>query len=297
VDKAYFGEHLALSIIYGILFLLCVVMLIQKRKQSTQHWHNLFYCLLSVGSLGRATYMVSQFFVSSMENFRYRNEVLGMILSFPSFIYFSAYLIILFRWALIYHNSYDMSALKFAHVKVLFYVFNAFMYGVVIILYILDITIYPPHNVQACWGYVTATPIESTVYAFCAACYFITSVGFVVYTLRITQKFKYLPSRNRSKEEVSGRLQRFTILVLIVFCVRAFLTVYTNFFNVEFSLKHWYVDGLYYLVLEIVPLILMFFILRMHPIKINSGSGSNSGGPNVTTPLINNNSPYAYAYA
>lgn len=298
VDRAYFGEHLALAILYGILFLLCVVMLILKRKASTQHWHNLFYVLLAIGSIGRATYMTSQFFVNSMDQFRYRNEVLGMMLSFPSFIYFSAYLIILFRWALIYHNSYDMSALKFAHVKVLFYVFNAVMYTVVIVLYIIDIWLYPPHKVQECWGFVPATIVESSVYAFCAACYFITSVGFVVYTLRITQKFKYLPSRKGSKEEVSGRLQRFTVLVLCVFCVRAVLTIYTNFWDTQFSMQHWYVDGLYYLVLEIVPLVLMFLILRMHPIKIaNSNTPGGHSGPNATTPLINNPPSYAYAYA
>jgi len=289
VDKEYFAVHLGLAVCYGIFSLLCIFMLIQKRKQSTQHWHNLFYVLLCVGSIGRSAYMISQFFNdTSLGQLRYRNEFLGILNSAPSFIFFSAYLIILFRWALIYHNTYDMSALKFVHVRVLFYVFNGIMYTMLVTLYILDFALYP--LAEECWGYVSATPVEEVIYAFCAICYFITSIGYVVYTLRITQKFKYLPSRNRSKEEVSLRLQRFTILVLIVFCIRAFFIVYTNFWNVEFSMQIWYFDGLYYLLLELVPLVLMYFILRMHPIK--TAPGANNSGPNATTPLINN-MPYA----
>lgn len=74
-----------------------------------------------------------------------------LLISFtPSFIFFSAYLIILFRWyvgclpayffshilcrAQIYHNSYEMTSLRYDHLRIIFYLVNAAMYITVIAL-------------------------------------------------------------------------------------------------------------------------------------------------------------------
>jgi len=275
--------HLALTVVYGSFCVICIANMILKWKQNTLHWNNLFYLLLCVGCTTRGVYMISQYLIeesSTIRNIPDLNAIENVLNSIPSFIFFSAYLIILFRWAIIYHNSYEMSFIKFAHVKVLFYFINMFMYTVVFTLYFLDAAVFPG-GTEYC-GFVTSTVVEQITYGFCAVMYLLTSLGFVLYTVRITRKFRYLPSRNNAKEDVSVRLQRFTILVLIVFCARAILILYTNFWYTDFSLDYWYVDVLYYLLLEIIPLGLMFVILKIHPTK------SPPDGPNSTTPLINN---------
>jgi len=207
----------------------------------------------------------------------------------PSFIFFSAYLIILFRWAQIYHNSYDMSSLKYNHLKILFFLVNGLMYAVLITLYVLEYVYYNNNN-----DYVTPSnkckimgdTVQGITSGFCTALYMFVPLGFALYTFRITRKFRYLPARSAAKREVSLRLQRFTILVLAVFCIRAGFTAYSNMFYPNMPLKYWWSDGVYYLLLEIVPLILMFMILRMHN-KGGPESNGQSSGPSATTPLIN----------
>eukprot|EP00026_Physarum_polycephalum_P012956 Phypoly_transcript_13309.p1 GENE.Phypoly_transcript_13309~~Phypoly_transcript_13309.p1 ORF type:complete len:320 (+),score=19.42 Phypoly_transcript_13309:72-1031(+) len=294
--------HLCLCVCYVILSLLCLGHFMYKlytsHRTTQTNWHNLFHPLLFFGSLVRGLYMFIQFAPHTIPQLNAPNGMLAnpanTIISFtPSFIFFSAYLIILFRWAQIYHNSYEMTSLKFNHLKILFFFVNGLMYAVLVTLFTLEYIFYdntgPPnkHNNtrpnQCTFG---GDIIQGITSGFCTALYMFVPLGFAVYTFRITRKFRYLPSRSPAKREVSLKLQRFTILVLAVFCIRAVFTAYSNIFSPNMPIVYWWSDGVYYFLLEIVPLLLMFLILRLHN-KGGMDSSGQSSGPSATTPLIN----------
>lgn len=286
--------HLILAICYGILCLLCVVHFFYKlyTAQATQTpWHNLFYPLLFIGSAVRGILMLSMYLPTPVHSTK---PFILMTFTFtPSFIFFSAYLIILFRWAQIYHSSYEVSSLKYEHLRLIFYLVNALMYIVVISLFVADALFgdEDSNSVDADVCLQSNDPIQYTITALCTSLYILTPIGFSVYTFRITRKFRYLPARSPAKREISRRLLRFTTLVLIVFCFRAGFTAYSNIdHKSNMSIEYPWSDGVYYFLLEIVPLVLMFLILRMHSTK---SSDSHSSGPSAVTPLINHPLPFA----
>lgn len=272
--------HFGLAVSYGIICLLCILhfcfKLYNSHNQLTQStWHNWFYPLLFIGSAARGVMMIFMYMPPE------HSTKFFLLLSFtPSFIFFSAYLIILFRWAQIYHNSYEMTSLRYDHLRIIFYVTNLSMYIIVIGLLVADL-VKNTTPTEKCLQ--SNNPLQYTISTFCSALYILTPLGFVIYTFRITRKFRYLPSKSPAKKEVSRRLQRFTVLVIVVFFCRAVLVLYSNISVENISVTFPWFDGVYYFLLEIIPLALMFAILRMHSSK---GLDSNSG-PTANTPLIN----------
>jgi len=202
---------------------------------------------------------------------------LNVILNFfPSFIFFSAYLVIMLNWAEIYHNSIEMSSSQFRLLKPIFFICITFLYTSVIVMFLSDVLFF---EMQYSSESQLQNPIEKAIALYDAVLYIPTSIGFMVYCIRIMKKITQVREYSKSKIEVSQRIQKFTILVCIVFCVRSTTCLWVVLTNPRIS-HEWWFDGAYFFALEILPAGLMMSILRMNTKK-------SAKHPSMTDPLIN----------
>jgi len=268
---------------YIVLMVLCVVNMVRvmhrQRKSNatvrTNFWKMLFYPSLFVGCLMRTIFFVLQPLVleDAIEMVNSLNIVLDY---FPSFVFFSAYLVIMLNWAEIYHNSIEMSSTQFRYLKPIFFIFIGFLYTSIIALFVCDLLLSPNQYIPES---KLQTDIEEIIALYDAVLYIPTSVGFIVYCIRIMRKISQVRDHSRAKIEVSQRIQKFTILVCFVFCVRSVICLWVVLSGSPPISTKWWFTTTYFVVLEILPLALMINILRLHPKKPTN--------PSVTTPLIN----------
>jgi len=256
-DPRYDIVHYLLSGLYIFLLFLCfgvVVRLISKNHWNLR-WQKLFHPLLMAGCLVRATFFGLQPFI--MENEVRIDNKLNLILNtLPSFLFFANYLIILFLWAEIYHYAHQESHVGIERLQPIFIVITGLMYGVVAVLYCLDFILYPPHYLNVS---ESSNPVESTIYLFGVAIYTFTSIGFLLYGIRIYFKFSSVPIYTNTRKQVLRKIQVISMLVSFCFITRSALIILGILVNMS---EFWWFDGVYYFFLELVPLVLMLQLLH-----------------------------------
>jgi len=283
--------HLSLGGFYLLLGLVCAVNIIRivlRRQDNPSHhqaqrtgsrtWSLFFYPLCFVGAIFRAAFFAIQPLI--MERIITLASSINYVMNtLPSFIFFATYLIILFRWAEIYHNSYEISSVKYQHLQTVLLWIIVCMFSILLILYCADFFIFPTTHSDVSQ---VENPIEIAIMGYDIALFLVTSFGFVYYGVSLSRKINQLPTYSNALMVYCIRIQRFTAFVCFVFIVRTILLIYMLLFRRDISVFWWF-DGIYYFGLEVLPLVIMMYILRM---KIKGNRKLHH--PTSTTPLINN---------
>eukprot|EP01114_Cavostelium_apophysatum_P001539 TRINITY_DN11338_c0_g1_i1.p1 TRINITY_DN11338_c0_g1~~TRINITY_DN11338_c0_g1_i1.p1 ORF type:complete len:307 (+),score=63.77 TRINITY_DN11338_c0_g1_i1:128-1048(+) len=266
--------HFVMVFIYFVLLIIAIVMFKKYHYNSRT-----FKVMLILGTVVRMFFFLMQPFI--IEGIlRISNAFNVFFNSLPSFFYFSAYIMILFFWMQIYKTNmpHKLKTVDRA-IWVPYVTFNLVMYGIAIILYTLDFLV---------GGGVTARDYSSVpqaqnkyevgVFCMTASLYIVVSVGFFFYGYCAVRHVYYenvevALQRIEERRALLRRVAVITLICMACFVCRAIITLLALFDkSMNFD---WYLDGIYYCGLEVVPLLMM---LRAYsPTKKKSG---------VRSPLI-----------
>jgi len=260
VNLRYDISHFVLAGFYFALLVLAVVMFLRFLYFSA--W---FKAAFIIGISLRLISFVMAPFVQE-EILVLANSINFFIMTIPAFFLFSAYIIVLFFWGEIYKE--EKQNLVEGKMKIAVIVINVFMFTVLFVLYLLDILKEPGHFTTNSAS-KTASPssaYEIVIQIFAAALYVLVSFAFFVYGYYIFQKADKSNQANQSGNNliVEGfskrrRLRRkigfIAVSVMATFFMRAGFTL-ANIFSSDIG-SVWWLDLVYYSLLEISPLILM----------------------------------------
>lgn len=204
----------------------------------------------------------------------YINIVIG---SMPAYIFISCYLIILFLWIEIYH---DISGSYSSILRPIFFISQGLIYTIVIVLNILNVLLYKRGKDKNpnIFEMVVESPFEKALHIFLAVLYSLSAFGFLIYGscfyCNITREKK--PLLLRFRQTVLPKIRNLTILCSICFLFRGALTLWNGI--QDWPRGKWWVDPLYYSLLEILPILLMMIVLRPSSTYIQSESRTESSG-------------------
>lgn len=238
----------------------------QPQRNVFKAWGSTFYPLVLLGCACRAAYLFTWPWIYIETN------TLFLINFIPSLTFFSAFLVILFCWARIYHSSFEVEhPFQTRNLKNLLVIINILMYTISLVLYIFNITFYPHEDKDE------ENPFSRALELFVASLYVLASAGFTLYTILIHRKMK----RITTLDSAVSKIHYFTFVVVISFLLRAALVASDSFFNLSVIP---YLQPVYYLVLEVLPLSLMIYILRMEKRR-------RVGTINASSPLLKKTLP------
>jgi hypothetical protein len=252
-------------------------------------WQRTFMVMLLLGTLTRTVFFALQPFIMEgvIEILNFWNAILNV---FPSFFFFSCYLIILFLWAEIYHNTYG-PAKSINKLRPIYFIVTALMYGVVITILVADWVV--NHDILVKQHEKIPEPrttLERAVFLIDGSIYLITALGFIIYGGSFYVRFvRAGPLLSKMRETVLPKVKLLTILCTLCFVARSVLTIVGAFGNI--AAWEW-IDLVYYVGLELIPLILMLIILRptSSPRQYSSSSTAKSPLVSEQRPSVNYNS-------
>jgi len=282
----YDGVHFFLVTCYFILFGVGIFMFVRYQYNS-----NFFIATFMTGTLLRLLFFALQPFV--MEGILVvGNSINFMLNTFPSFCFFSAYMMLLFFWGEIYRTS-DEKGLS-DKIWRFFVVLNCLMYLTVVTLFILDLAI---NGVDTRSSKVPSpqTAYEQSVMIFAGIMYAAVSIGFFVYGY-YTFRYGYydnagLPiKRSVERKKLLRKVGTITLVAMTCFLVRSAVTMWAVF---DPDLDWWWwLDGVYYFFLEVIPVLLMlgaYVQPRVNRKRMSyklSGGGGSTPDTTVNSPLI-----------
>jgi THH1/TOM1/TOM3 domain len=245
-------------------FLLAIAYLAMMLYASFMFYRYQYHSKLFMGTFAAGASLRMVFFFLSpfiKENvLRMANSLTFLMNTLPSVLLLSTYMSIIFFWGQLYRS--EASVLVIARQPNYFSLaVNVLMYLAVAVLYALDIAFFP--KMHAADVAKPHTPYEEATQLFVAGMYVSVSVGFFLFgwfTYRKTWQENYglQPHRTRFRRSLLNRVGKVTLICMSAFVVRAAITTWSAF--VDISL-YWWVDPLYYTVLELVP---MFLILNAY---------------------------------
>jgi hypothetical protein len=165
-------------------------------------------------------------------------------------------MLILFLWAEIYH---DLGPEHERRKQLLYFGIQAVLYTGVAITFIVDVATQKPTH----YGQVQVdSSLEKSVMVIDAVLYILTALGYLVYGIGFYYKFTRV---NRAllvkmRRTILPKVKYLTALCSLCFFVRGGLTLSNAVSN--WPNQFWWFDLFYYGLLEILPVILMLFILR-----------------------------------
>jgi hypothetical protein len=267
--------HWVLAVIYFLLFLISlgVVGRLIRKNHWNLRWQKVFHPLFWGGCLIRSVFFLLAPFI--MENTVVLDNKVNVVLNtLPTYFFFSDYLIILFLWAEIYHYAQEKEAPTIQRLQPIFFGVNIVMYVILGILYALDWILNRDHEYFPIA--MAANTEQRIIWIFGVAIYTFTSVGFLVYGARIYYKFSRLPTYSPKRQRVLRKIQIITVLVSLCFIIRVVIIILGS---VIWSWsEYWWLDGAYFFLLEVVPLLMMLQLLHGEdPKKPRIADGETAG--------------------
>eukprot|EP01111_Echinosteliopsis_oligospora_P018713 TRINITY_DN8730_c0_g1_i1.p1 TRINITY_DN8730_c0_g1~~TRINITY_DN8730_c0_g1_i1.p1 ORF type:complete len:301 (+),score=3.85 TRINITY_DN8730_c0_g1_i1:40-942(+) len=258
--------HYVLAGIYGLVFFFCAVGLFRKVVRYSQYedstertanrvWQIIFYPFIILGCAGRITYLI--FSTLLLRTFCDHFSIIFLILAtLASFLFFSAYLLIICQWAQTYHAETFSKMLK------VFTVVNVVLYSSLVVVYILDFYFYAEYCFNKTVP-VSHNLMETATFVYDGSLYILSSFGFIVYAVLLYKKMKRRV-RSSTRHIIVFKLKFLAIVLVCAFCVRSIIVVYFAFPNHAHLMKKWWFDLFFFFSLEIVPLVLMLLILQIN---------------------------------
>eukprot|EP01091_Cochliopodium_minus_P013185 TRINITY_DN4183_c0_g1_i2.p1 TRINITY_DN4183_c0_g1~~TRINITY_DN4183_c0_g1_i2.p1 ORF type:complete len:291 (-),score=26.49 TRINITY_DN4183_c0_g1_i2:47-919(-) len=262
--QIYDYTHFYLAGLYFLLFVIDSIIFLRSSWKGNlkENWKKFFHIFLLSGCSLRCGFFYLQPFVREgyIQLVNRENSILNL---FPSYFFFSNYLIILVLWAeIIYYPENTIGQKptinKFRNHLIFFQVL---MYIFAIVLFLLYFTISSNSSINV--------PYDATIYEILTSAF----IGVIYVTFCFCYLFfgvksvNYLHSnmdkaKGKEKEKISHVIRKVLSIVCLIsscFFLRSIL-VFENMW-INFSAIP-YFDAVYYTVMEVVPLLLMLLILN-----------------------------------
>nr|WED29981.1 tobamovirus multiplication protein 1 [Nicotiana benthamiana] len=174
-----------------------------------------------------------------------------MLLDLPGLLFFSTYTLLVLFWAEIYHQARNLPIDK---LRPTYYAVNAVVYLIRICIWIF-IRLGP-----------TSTGVE-TAKLFFAVISFCAALGFVMYGGRLFAMLRRFPIESRGRQKKLHEVGFVTGICCTCFLIRCIVVAVSAFDgNADVDvIDHPVLILIYYMVVEILPSILVLFILRKLP--------------------------------
>ncbi|KAL6070854.1 hypothetical protein QOT17_006607 [Balamuthia mandrillaris] len=251
--------------------------------------------MLFLGSFIRGLFFALQPFIREGK-MTCPNQVNIMLNSLPSFFFFSTYILLLFFWVeLIYTTiiqkdrgytsliSPPMPPKKGVQLKLfrtLYLFIVAVLFTIAVVLYIVDMTVYSMIHTDVA---LLQTKVEKSIWLVQVAVGGGTGIGFlisgIVLSSRLIQKGESWRLMSRVKRNLLKKVSLISAICTIGFTLRAVVELNAVIMPRTFAVV-WWITLLYFVVLEIVPLvlILMTLILTHRREGTIGGAGGMIGG-------------------
>eukprot|EP01087_Luapelamoeba_hula_P011024 TRINITY_DN2960_c0_g1_i1.p1 TRINITY_DN2960_c0_g1~~TRINITY_DN2960_c0_g1_i1.p1 ORF type:complete len:306 (+),score=44.15 TRINITY_DN2960_c0_g1_i1:159-1076(+) len=251
--------HVALAGMYVPVFVVSLVLFLRFLAKPQLTWQRLFHPVLMTGAAMRIAFFVLQALIRENQAGKFSNSANNIFNVFPSFLFFTAYLIVLWLWVDIYHKN-PLTVCGLPVLQPLFWFLSSIMY---VILTVLLVLVGVLSNDQDNIDSVAATdPTEKILMVYLAAAYLVTSLGYLIYGVAIYRRLSANTTTfDRTRWKIVRRVLVLTSLVVICFSLRAALVTADAFYGLS---RRWWFDGVYFTVLEIAPLLLMMVILHVN---------------------------------
>ena len=221
---------------------------VAKQFRRTGHvWQRAFYVFLFLGALTRAVYFGTVLYVQSA-GVHLWTPVLFLVNTAPSFLFFSAFLILLFLLIEIYSG-------QVRHARV-FIGFNIVLYVAYLGATAANFAISPQSRFNE---RQSNNMVENGIVLFYVSVYLITAAAFAVYGLRLRVAIRKL-TLNKVRQALISKVTAIASIVSCFFVIRSGLVLFALFReHVNFV---WWFFGLYYIALEVCPVVCMLMLLR-----------------------------------
>jgi hypothetical protein len=249
----YDAVHFVVALEYVSLIFLSLYCLFRVwRAGNQQKWQKAFHPLLLLGTALRAVFFFLQPFVME-QTISIANRANMFLNYLPSFFFFSDYMIVLFLWAEIYHFRLEV---RVNRLRPIFWTLTALMYILVIIIFVLDFTVSKKVYLSSS---EPASVFEQVLMTYDASIYFLSSLAFLVYAAGVYFRLGSVPSETR--RVLLRRILFIAGMISLCFIARAVLVLYNSWVNLNTS-DAWWFDGVYFTLLEVLPLCMMILILH-----------------------------------
>lgn len=191
-------------------------------------------------------------FYSSVFNLRSKALEM-MLLDLPGLLFFSTYTLLVLFWAEIFHQARNLPIDK---LRPAYYAVNAVVYFIQICIWIFI-------------GVGPASAAVETAKLFFAVISFTAALGFVMYGGRLFAMLRRFPIESRGRQKKLHEVGFVTGICCICFMIRCVMVAVSAFNgNADVDvIDHPVLILFYYVVVEILPSVLVLFILRKLPPK------------------------------
>jgi hypothetical protein len=252
-----------LSGLYIPLVILPLVQLIRIHFRAPEvGWttQKLFLTLTALSSIVRAVFFAIVYFINGGEDqdnlfmdFNLDREPLFTLLNnLPRIIYFSTYTLLILFWALIIHQVRHQSKAFTQRLRPIFFTVNVTVYLVQILFWILLFCL-DQYNQQ----------ISIAENMFFCAISLLASLGFVLYGGKLYWLLKNFPLDTAGRASKLREVGAVTVICTFAFIGRAVLLAFSTFAP-WVDLNPYFV-GVYFSLVEVVPSMLVLFVLRKLP--------------------------------
>jgi len=234
----------------------------QKWPLTPQIW---FYLCFIFGSIGRMTFFI-------MSPFVYEGNLVIPLTprllwnTLPSFFYLTGFSIVLALWAEIYHNPKGRRAGESFTIDLMYMpliLFNSVLYIVASIFYttIFIVIGFTGDETQT----VPTNNTSRLPFFQITFVYFVLGILFAIYGYLIVRQLR----GNLSRTSLMWKVGVIASICAVAFEVRGAITIFTSFIPEQYMSEDlWFIDIVYYTLLEVLPLSCMLLILMLQtPIK------------------------------
>jgi len=247
--------HYGLAAIYTFFSIFYAIRFIVRKSGSKRKAISvIFNVLLVTGLLGRAAFFSLQPSIMN-ESFKISNSW-NVFLNYAfTLFFFTDYWIMLFLWAEIYHEKgwHEQKSLSMRKMIPLFLFVNICAYVAIMVFEILDLI--NPDNKSSDVSAVQ-TFYQKMVGILYVVCYELTALAYFFYGAGFYMRLNFFGS------SIAKRVLAFSILFGIIFTGRAAIILADELLELKIS-KYFYFDFLYYIFMELIPVSLMFELLKV----------------------------------
>ncbi|XP_064940499.1 tobamovirus multiplication protein 1-like isoform X1 [Musa acuminata AAA Group] len=190
--------------------------------------------------------------------FLFRPRVFTLVLlDLPGILFFSTYTLLVLFWAEIYHQARSLPSDK---LRIIYIIVNCGIYVIQVCIWIY------------LWIHDNRI-VESIGSIFVAVLSFIAAVGFILYGGRLFCMLRQFPIESKGRQKKLHEVGSVTAICFTCFLVRC-CVVGLSAFDTDMSLdvlNHPILDLIYYTLTEILPSVLVLYILRKLPPRRVSG--------------------------
>ncbi|KAK1260573.1 hypothetical protein QJS04_geneDACA018061 [Acorus gramineus] len=188
------------------------------------------------------------------QDFLFRPRVFTlMLLDLPGILFFSTYTLLVLFWAEIYHQARSLPTDK---LRIIYISVNGVIYFIQIIIWIY-------------LGINDSSTVESVGKIFIAVVSFIAALGFLLYGGRLFFMLRRFPIESKGRQKKLHEVGSVTAICFTCFLIRCIVVGVSAFFA-DASLDvldHPILNLVYYMLSEILPSVLVLYILRKLPPK------------------------------